>query len=483
MISSCRWGAVLLTAALVLACGGNNNKTDGGTGGGTGGGSTGGGAGGGTGGGTGGVALADYCNTYATNICNTASTCNVIDPATQASCVQQIKTSCAAGTVSKAQAGGRTYDPVKAGACLSVYGSGQCGIFEDSQPEACSQIYGPNRQPGQSCSTSSECVNGFCQFGGGNCGTCVAYVGVGSMCLGSGALRCDPTTSYCPSSNLTDGGLDDGGVRTCLARNPDGTPCEFNSTCQTGYCNYDGYLPDGGGTDTCGRKAAGTLCALPYDCAEGTDCVGWSFDNTSNTLTPGTCQPAPADYSVQANGTCYAHKECAAGLYCQWNDTQMQYDGVCTARVAANGVCDAQTYGDRDCAFGLSCGANDTCVGGGNLGTACADGQDCKALLTCPVPPTGEPTDGGFDGGAGAPNYFHCSGAVSIGGNCVGQDVSCVYGAFCDQRLAASTYNTCTAQFAPGTACNSYNQCQNYGDCNNPDGGVQDTTCQPTACY
>lgn len=503
----CRLGGMaFLAAALVLvACGGPGNNTDAGTGGGGGGGGgagggaggTGGGAGGGSGGGSGGggggatIARTDFCEQYATAYCAKLVACQQLEASTQSTCVSTSTADCADFLSAVNPAAG--YSPSEAAGCVASIPAATCAGITDGCDFT--TILPPNKPVGGQCENSGAdfCLNGHCDaVTGQSCGRCMGWVGIGSICTSNaatGATACDPATSFCPViGGLPDGGMTDGGARQCQPLLADGQPCPspFDRSCQSGYCNFDSYLD--GGSDRCGFHGIGQPCATPGDCGPGNTCVGWVYDAANDVLTtPGTCIARPSN--VAQAGTCYGHNDCAAGLYCQWNDTSEQFDGKCQPRGGQDAGCDDLTYTDNnysaDCLDGYSCEyisslSNSFCQRFGGIGDGCSTTRPCKGGLTCPIPPSN------YDGGQPYPNpptYNQCQLPQAVGSSCYGT-VACAAGSFCESRSDAGTYRTCTARLALGAACTSFTQCASE-DCANPDGGSTNRTCQPTpaSCY
>jgi hypothetical protein len=105
------------------------------------------------------------------------------------------------------------------------------------------------------------------------------------------------------------------------------------------------------------------------DCAKALS--GVSCEDLLNRKPPAACRPKPGSL---ANGVaCGIDNQCQGG-YCKTNGEC----GVCSARAAAGGSCEA----NQDCDYGLDC-ANKVCVTAGGPGAICDTTHPCRADLSC----------------------------------------------------------------------------------------------------
>jgi hypothetical protein len=109
---------------------------------------------------------------------------------------------------------------------------------------------------------------------------------------------------------------------------------------------------------------AGSLCAVPADCAGGLVCAG------------GFCQ---SEGSVGLGGNCWANRDCASDLYCT-------VAGVCGP--AGTGAVGTPCTTGAECEKELTCelsgfGGNCATAGTGDLGEPCSGPTDCIGGLAC----------------------------------------------------------------------------------------------------
>ncbi|MEN9796759.1 MAG: hypothetical protein RL653_455 [Pseudomonadota bacterium] len=471
-----RMGAWALVVSLALAgCGTKpatgsdaGTQADGGAGGGTGGG-TGGGAGGGSGGGSGGgtgggVTLATYCGQQAEALCAAYVRCQFVSASAESDCRASAAEGCA-GLAADVGLGRRTFDAAAAAACLAALPTDGC----DAIGSECSDtaIFKGAVPAAGACLDSSDCAAGSCRdVTETTCGTCVPFGALGADCRSDGGVTCGAGL-WCEPS--TDGG------RACADKREDGEPCTTRRACASGWCNYDSYLvefPDAG--RTCGTHPAGAPCADVSDCEDGLWCAGYTYDpNSYDTLTNGTCTARPDAGTVSQGGTCAEEKDCVSGYFCEGQEGTSA--GLCTPRGGAGAPCSLFAYYftgvARECLDGFGCGENG-CVKLGDVGEQCEDGSQCKFLLSCPMPLA----DAGIPA-TGSPLYGRCFGPVALGGNCMGENVLCAAGSFCDSRAVPGPSWTCTALLAVDAPCEDDGQCAS-GTCGSGGTCAAPLTCQ-----
>lgn len=151
----------------------------------------------------------------------------------------------------------------------------------------------------------------------------------------------------------------------------DGTACNSDSQCVSGYCKYAAPVSDGGATPDCGTcspsVALGKACQTTDHCVIGSLCVG------------STCV---AFGTVDVGGDCAASgtadtRACKSGLVCNSQSKK------CTALAGAGVACAASS----DCQLGLAC-INKVCATELTAGMACAataTGDGCAPGLICDV--------------------------------------------------------------------------------------------------
>lgn len=574
-VGSYRVVVACLVAVALAGCSGNGGTAAGGgnggaggagvgggnAGGGAGGGNAGGGAGGGAaGGGAGGgggtvftdgggtVTQSTFCADFTKAYCDRDQACNFLDQAQYADCLARAAAQCTAG-LGRVTAGLRTYDPAVAFACIGQVKNDPCSAGRNFFPTGGAFVYSclSNLGPGAAaagsvCFGSADCATGYCQTNAPQCATCKAFVAQGMPCdslnLCNTAMNtnfcktvsdggrvcspysnvgdfcnvssCHPTTTAGCATGLLDGGLVDGGMRTCQPLAPDGTFCDANRTCVSNYCNWNSRLADAG-TDVCGYKPLGQLCADEEDCnVTANYCKG--LDDRVATFVPGTCTariPTGGACSIELvdftdgcmtgqvclagnckapgmqmlNQACTLSSQCIPALYCE-TVTDGGF-GVCLTRAAAGASCSTTAAGpDPLCIAGTTCtapgdGGVSSCVAPAMLssvGGPCNNNNaGCKDLLQC----NGVPADAGT-----------CGTYAMAGANCDAGTVVCANGntslGFCsviDAGAGTPTLRTCSNTLGTGTGCTSNAQCTS-GRCIGADGGFVGTlnpgTCQTT---
>src|SRR6478736_942339 len=162
---------------------------------------------------------------------------------------------------------------------------------------------------------------------------------------------------------------------------------------------------------------------------------------------PGTVTP-----KLKAGGSCSAHGECSAGLYCN-KGANYTCPGKCQAFAQQGEACSAQ---DR-CAEGLRCDSNQRCVPRDAPGSSCAD--NCSYSVSCP-------TD------QACPTNIWCDRSENIcktgrlegepcgmtGTGSTASFAECAINLWCDALPSGA--GTCHERSAQGAACNSVFACE-----------------------
>jgi hypothetical protein len=201
----------------------------------------------------------------------------------------------------------------------------------------------------QACDFSKPCdpMTAFC----GDQSTCQARIASGQgPCTGS--FNC-VANNYCLDGN-DDGGIDDGGVRTCQPSVADGQPCQSYLECATGHCQDNSAFDAG---STCGYHMTG------QPCVSAIDCVGQDYCVASVCVAP--------QMNLPVGSNCYYDTECQFDLWCGNNpDGGSGYN--CAPRVDAGQPCsyDSNCIQGEECEFG---GNNVVCETLGKMGDPCVD--------------------------------------------------------------------------------------------------------------
>lgn len=274
--------------------------------------------------------------------------------------------------------------------CPLVVPAGVSGF--PSEGEACAEevcAAGLRCSRGGKCATPGE-LGADCEVAG-DCGSvlvctdgkCAApdFLDRGKACANPDGCGGD---SRCQASSR----------RVCRA--PDlGAECDSDADCGAGnFCDVSTCKPAPGLDEACGNGVAcavglacafsgkggpganpfdglcrplpksGEGCALaeggPFVCAAGLACV------------QGTCGPPP----TEGNGCAVGALRCADGLGCKVASPE----AICAPRVAAGSACQL----DDTCQAGLFCDFNTTtCRAFYDLGTACANGNECGPAGSC----------------------------------------------------------------------------------------------------
>jgi MYXO-CTERM domain-containing protein len=351
-------------------------------------------------------------------------------------------------------------------------------------PSICSGNGVCTAQQGAACSSSNQCVTGFCADGvccdsacTGDCQACAMSRGLAengtcafapegaegrNKCANN--LLCDGKGPACPSTCADDA--------TC----PSGYYCNESSTCapqksQGVTCNNTA----GGDCLTSGcRECAPIGSATSGQCVDGV-CCDKACDDACDVCNAGasigTCANAPAGSagnplcapnlctgtSPTCATTCTSDSNCATGAYC---DTTT---GECRGN---------QALGSK-CTHDAACASNN-CVDGVCCSTPC-EGK-CEACDVSEMLGTCSPVNGAPHGTRGA-----CT-LVDDGGSASGDDVICATGT-CDGTDPTKCNSTGGTTQCRGASCTNgvatfTATCNGSGLC----GDVQTKTCAPYAC-
>ncbi|TNF28472.1 MAG: hypothetical protein EP329_17845 [Deltaproteobacteria bacterium] len=323
---------------------------------------------------------------------------------------------CEAGQPCPAVCYGHCVEPEPRTGC---YSDGQCAPGEHCTTSDGDCKAPPGCESGESCPTVcyGECVPDQTEV------TCYsdADCGVGEQCNSwdyclwpsggeydaSGAPadmaclgRCEPVAPSCQSDADCDAGeycgcamppMTDGLVACMLQCIPDPNaqcdadrPCPAGMACSGGVCVEE---PKGCWSDyDCGANEqcnTWDYCGMPYDCANGADCL---------IACQGVCEPKPTQ-GCQSDDQCGPNQHCEVA--CMACDCDPSW-GDCYCPEFCEGTCVADApvpcYSDDECGAHEYCG----CAGGGYYGGG-ADGVTC--MLQCVPKPFECTSDADCDGG------------------------------------------------------------------------------------
>jgi len=242
----------------------------------------------------------------------------------------------------------------------------------------------PKVAPPGACSFEQECDGGYCDAPSPDaCGRCQAPSAVtGTPC--DRDRMCDPATHYCRDAD-----------HTCQPYTAIGASCDIQHPLQPQCGPGNVCARVVGGLFPTYRCAAARLLGEPCDMPTGgipyLECLRSGRELIELACAPlgppdgGAAVPRCAPVQAPLNGSCgngegaalgYANPICPETQFCQAN--------VCVNRLGASLACGA----DEMCAFGLRClpppgGGQATCQPYLDVGSACAAGSDCRALLGC----------------------------------------------------------------------------------------------------
>lgn len=139
-------------------------------------------------------------------------------------------------TVSASVAGGRVrYDADAMGRCLDALDAAGCS--PSVADVSCEGAFVPLVRSGGACAQDMECIDSTCLGETGDVdpdGTCGAPLPNGTYCEDDS----DCASGYCPFN--------------CEARLPNGSTCSFDEECESDHCDLDAYVCAPPSDDVCG---------------------------------------------------------------------------------------------------------------------------------------------------------------------------------------------------------------------------------------
>jgi hypothetical protein len=340
-----------------------------------------------------GVPLSEFARRLAEAVCEGLDVC--VGPAIELvifgeDCVEFFSAALADGYVApiaaSVQSGDITYDPLGGAACIQTLLNAaqqeppQCADF-NAMIEDCKSSLGGLSDLNQPCGHRYECARGLrCDVSSGCPGVCQPFAQLGELC--SVDAECDPTRGlYCRTVVDADGGVGDGGTRTCSefvplasACNTDQDKCEPGGLCMNRQCR---------------RIADAFTARLGFDCY-----------NSGSLCEPGlSCEFSGLPFNPLQQALCVAEKngletckiafpdECPAGHYCSANF--LNAGGQCLALPGSeNQPCAAhfaQSVGlAPPCAASLVCVAG-ICKPRRRLGESCDIHGQCYSSACRPA--------------------------------------------------------------------------------------------------
>jgi hypothetical protein len=409
----------------------------------------------------------------ATGTCKKTSgeTCTVASDCTSGNCVDgHCCGSASCGTCQACTGGG--------GTCVAITSAEDPGVC--SGTSTCDANGACKLKAGQSCTTATQCVSGFCAdkvccdtactgqceacAQTGSVGTCSAVKGaaVHAACAGAGGAcggSCDgtnrascayPTTS-CRSESCT------GGTAVLAAS------CDGKGACpamQTQSC----------GANTCSGSVCAGGCSSTQPCTAGNYCAA------------GVCTPTKANGATCGTGVECGSGNCVDGFCCTKSAC-----GSCQACTGSGGTCVSVTNADDP---NSACSGTQTCDGSGTCksknGQTCQTASQCLSgncvdTVCCNTACNGScqycngNTPGTCaiisNGTAPFPGHAACKGSGVCAGFCNGVSASCAMrGAetSCAQPSCSSGTNT----FTSGAVCDGNGMC----------GASSSMSCSPFIC-
>jgi hypothetical protein len=302
---------------------------------------------------------------------------------------------------------------------------------------------------GAACAAGTEC-------GSGNCAD--------SVCCDSSC------TSACYACNLPSAVGTCTGVATGAT---DGTACAAPQ-----YCTSDHVC-------TMGKKANGSTCASPSDCASGncvdkTCCDGPCGGNCQTCANAsGVCSLVAAGSDPRGvckgtdpmcGGACDGQGGCAlaaAGKACRQAGCQADLQIILGAAASCDGAGNCPPGTVTDChGFGCYTDANNM----GQCKTDCATDPDCAIKRYCQTGGEGGTADGG--------NGSQCPAQLPLGSACV-RDTQCLSGT-CAINRGATSGVCCNTQCSTCGTCDSTGNCHPYAAGMDPNMDCIDNQSDPT---
>lgn len=246
----------------------------------------------------------------------------------------------------------------------SPYYSGPCSVLhsdnEETQPES---------GPGEDCSDTDACVEGYnCDRAvpAGTCIICVAKGEAGAPCHADlqcqDALFCDTVASE------------------CTAPRADGGNCSYISHCTSSYCitGKCGQPLERGDPCTAGDICRGNLACMSGFCTDrlGQDgiCATHADCLPAFICQQDTCQRVARCGSGVVGDVCSDSNDCGAGLYCDGESN------VCATQLAQDADC---VGNEGECGPTNICRSDHTCQPPGETGAECGAASDCVDGLYC----------------------------------------------------------------------------------------------------
>ncbi|MEC8023948.1 MAG: putative metal-binding motif-containing protein [Myxococcota bacterium] len=330
----------------------------------------------------------------------------------------------------------------------------------------------PQKDNGDPCDDSTECLTGYC-----NNGFCCTN---GTCCAEN--TNCDDenvcTTDKCNSLNKCSYTFN---TATCDDSSCNGTTYTAPKTCFAGACTAGGAVSECAGNNPCFNYGCGTDgCELSF-ALEGTvcspaSCVGSNITNASTCTATGQCNnpgtvPCPGGY-ICANPT-------MCRTFCT-DDSQCQTTHYCDS----NATCQPKRDDGEPCGQAKQCNsdycANGFCCGGG---TCCANTSDCDDDDVCTTDTCSPSTNicsytdnsnicqPGSCQGLTYTDKLSCNGGACISGgaqqDCSGTNTCKVYGCSTDGCTVenASAGLICQPQSCSGFSITAATTCNGNGSC------------------
>ena len=346
------------------------------------------------------------------------------------------------------------------------------------------------------CQSQSECSEGYlCR--GGECRPSGAGGGSGNSCFPG-----EDPPRVCANAACQQTCEDDGGYGECLPTSGPGLASNPLHCGECGRsCSQDPGLTCIDARCTCGTDSdcpASLLCAAGGLCVPADDACAAVRCPAGQVCRGGACGAETCDQGCRPGEVCEAD-----GGFCRpIHPCRFPIDcgdgGVCEGPSKADGLA---------CNDGVACSHSDVCLAGECVGTpyscpaptACQQAVACAGDGGCTVTPMPDGT--GCDDGVACTHSDQCTGGACAGtaytctpGLCAatsvcGGDGGCVTtprnnGASCDDAVACTHTDVCTAGSCAGTAytCPAPSQCQQAIACGGDGGCVVTNKLNGTAC-
>jgi hypothetical protein len=358
-------------------------------------------------------------------------------------CATACSSLCSACTAAKTDGTNGTCGFVSAG----TDPDSECGTGPDQSCDGTGQC---RKHNGQVCSTSLECLTGFCVDGvccDKACGAlCVACV-QSKTAVADGQCQAIPLGQDPDEECAGDLGCHvEGQCQVAL-----GLGCSHDDECKSVHC-VDGVCCDtacGDACDVCsvvlGAASDGTCAPAPVSSPGSPSCTPFACNNKI-TICPISCA---------SDAHCAGGHYCASGSACQ---PQKGQGAICNSAAGA----DCLEPGCRVCATGQ-------CVDGYCCDTPCSGPCDvCSGALGAAGDGTCSPAPAGSHGIPSCSPYV-CTGAAADCGASCANDTQCAVGFWCE-----SATQTCKPPQANGASCSAGSQCQS--------GACADDVCCDTSC-